>query len=110
MTREPIVSDRTPATRRAILRAAGGIGLAAPAVLRVRRADAAGVLNITAYDGFIPPGFRRRFEAETGIEVRVRLASSQAPELNLLVAERPDPLTDICTVTGNRIPSSSTHR
>jgi len=33
----------------------------------------------------------------------VRLASSQAPELNLLVAERANPLTDICTVSGNRI-------
>jgi spermidine/putrescine transport system substrate-binding protein len=35
--------------------------------------------------------------------VHIRLASSQAPELNLLVAERQSPLSDICTVTGNRI-------
>jgi spermidine/putrescine-binding protein len=103
MTGEPIVSGHIPVTRRGILRTAGALGLAAPAVLRARRADAAGVLNVTAYDGFIPPAFRQRFEAETGIEVRVRLASSQSPELNLLIAERPSPLTDLCTVTGNRI-------
>jgi len=102
MTGEPIVSGHIPVTRRGILRTAGALGLAAPAVLRARRA-AAGVLNVTAYDGFIPPAFRQRFEAETGIEVRVRLASSQSPELNLLIAERPSPLTDLCTVTGNRI-------
>jgi spermidine/putrescine transport system substrate-binding protein len=87
-------------TRRAILRA---VGFAAAAPMLWRKASAASVLNITAYDGFIPPTFKQRFEAETGIEVRIRLASSQAPELNLLVAERPSPLSDICTVTGNRI-------
>ena len=113
MTRAPIASGHTtvtrppvtraPVTRRAILRTTAVLGLAAPTVLRAHRARAAAVLNITAYDGFIPPAFRQQFEADTGIEVRVRLASSQAPELNLLVAERPSPLTDICTVTGNRI-------
>ena len=99
----PIAGDRSTVTRRALLRAGAAAGLAAPAVLRASRADAGAVLNVTAYDGFIPPAFRQQFEQQTGIEVRVRLASSQAPELNLLVAERPSPLTDICTVTGNRI-------
>jgi spermidine/putrescine transport system substrate-binding protein len=92
-----------PVTRRAVLRTGAMLGLAAPAILRSRRADAAGVLNVTAYNGFIPPAFRQKFEADTGIEVHVRLASSQAPELELLVAERQSPLSDICTVTGNRI-------
>jgi spermidine/putrescine transport system substrate-binding protein len=61
------------------------------------------VVKVTAYDGFIPPAFKKQFEADTGIEVQVRLVDSQAPELNLLVAERPHPLSDICTVTSNRI-------
>jgi len=103
MTREPVASGHIPVTRRAVLRTATTLGLAAPAVLRTHRGDAAGVLSVTAYDGFIPPALKQQFEADTGIQVRVRLASSQAPELNLLVAEQPNPLTDICTVTGNRI-------
>ena len=86
-------------TRRAALAAA----LAAPALLRAAPASAAGTLGVTAYDGFVPPAFRQQFEAETGIRVRIRLATSQAPELSLLVAERDRPLTDICTVTGNRL-------
>lgn len=98
MTRNPLGFSR-----RQLMRGAGALSLAAPVVLRPRRAAAAGVLNITAYDGFIPPAFKQQFETETGIQVNVRLASSQAPELNLLVAERPGPLSDICTVTGNRI-------
>lgn len=106
MTHRPIPSPGHPITPQPITRRAALLQaacLAAPAVLRARGARAAGVLNVTAYDGFIPPAFKRQFEADTGIEVRVRLASSQAPELNLLVTERPHPLTDICTVTGNRI-------
>ena len=86
-------------TRRAVLAGA----LAAPALLRAAPAHAAGTLGVTAYDGFVPPPFQRQFEAETGTRVRIRLAASQAPELNLLVAERDHPLTDICTVTGNRL-------
>ena len=87
-------------TRRAVL---AGAALAAPALLRAAPATAAGMLGITAYDGFVPPAFRQQFEAETGIRVRIRVAASQAPELSLLVAERDHPLTDICTVTGNRL-------
>jgi len=98
------LSGRPPhVSRRSVLRTTCGLLVATPAILSARSAAAAPVLNITAYDGFIPPAFRQRFEAETGIELRVRLASSQAPELNLLVAERANPLTDICTVSGNRI-------
>ena len=87
-------------TRRAVL---AGAALAAPALLRAAPAAAAGTLGVTAYDGFVPPAFQQQFEAETGIRVRIRLAASQAPELSLLVAERDHPLTDICTVTGNRL-------
>jgi spermidine/putrescine transport system substrate-binding protein len=89
-----------PVTRRTVL---AGAVLTTPAILRSRPAAAAGMLNITAYDGFVPPAFRTQFEAETGTQVRIRLAASQAPELNLLVTERDHPLTDICTVTGNRL-------
>jgi spermidine/putrescine transport system substrate-binding protein len=87
-------------TRRAAL--AGG-ALFAPGVLRARAAPGAGVLNITAYDGFVPPEVAKQFQSETGIQLRVRLAASQAPELTLLVTERDHPLTDICTVVGGRL-------
>ncbi len=100
----PVVASRSHVTRRTLLRAAGAMALATPAILTTRRASAAGgAVKVTAYDGFIPPEFKKQFEAETGIEVQIRLADSQAPELNLLVTERTHPLTDICTVVGNRI-------
>ena len=44
-----------------------------------------------------------QFEADTGTQVRIRLAASQAPELGLLTTERDHPLTDICTVVGARL-------
>ncbi len=97
-----VVPAHRPVTRRGVLRAAGA-GLAAPALLRSGRAQAAPAIRITCYDGFVPPAFKQAFEAETGIEVQIRLVDSQAPELNLLVAERPRPLTDICVVTSNRL-------
>jgi spermidine/putrescine transport system substrate-binding protein len=87
-------------TRRAIVTAAA---LSLPGLLRARPAAAAGVLNVTAYDGFVPEAYRRQFEAETGTEIRIRLAASQAPELSLLVTEREHPLTDICTVAAGRL-------
>ncbi len=85
-----------PVTRRAML--------AAPAILLcARRAAASGAVNITAYDGFVPPEVRKQFEAATGTQLRIRLAASQAPELSLLTTEREHPLTDICTVVGARL-------
>ena len=95
MTDKLIVADRVPVTRRSVL--------AGAALLAARPATAAGMLNVTAYDGFVPPDFRKQFESESGTAVRIRLAASQAPELTLLVAEREHPLTDICTVTANRL-------
>ena len=95
MTDKSIAPGRVPVTRRSVL--------AGAALLAVRPAAAAGGLNVTAYDGFVPPDFRQQFESETGTAVRVRLAASQAPELTLLVAEREHPLTDICTVVANRL-------
>ena len=88
----------TPITRRAMI---AGVALAAPAIRGARAASP--TLNITAYDGFVPPNVRQRFQADTGIDVRIRLAASQAPELTLLVTERDHPLTDICTVAGGRL-------
>lgn len=88
---------------RAVQLAQAAAVLATPAILRAGPAAAAGMLNVTAYDGFVLPAFRQRFEAETGIQLRIRLAASQAPELSLLVTERDRPLTGICTVTGNRL-------
>ena len=93
----PRVVTHRAVTRRAVL---AGAALAAPTLLH---AAPAGTLGVTAYDGFVPPAFRQQFEAETGTRVRIRPAASQAPELGLLVTERDHPLTDICTVTGNRL-------
>jgi spermidine/putrescine transport system substrate-binding protein len=96
-----IQAPNRPVTRRAVLASAG---LAAPVILLgTRRAAAAGVVNITAYDGFVPPGVQKQFEAASGTQVRIRLAASQAPELSLLTTERDHPLTDICTVVGARL-------
>ena len=60
-------------------------------------------MNITAYDGFVPAEFQKRFETDTGTQIHIRPAASQAPELTLLVAERDHPITDICTVVGTRL-------
>jgi spermidine/putrescine transport system substrate-binding protein len=95
-----IVARREPVTRRTLL---AGATVAASSLLRARPASAAGMVNITAYDGFVPPEVQQRFETDNGTEVRIRLAASQAPELTLLVAERDHPITDICTVSGNRL-------
>ncbi len=90
-----------PVTRRAVV---GAAALAAPALmLRAGPARAAGTLNITAYDGFVPPDVQKQFEATSGTQVRIRLAASQAPELSLLTTEREHTLTDICTVVGARL-------
>jgi spermidine/putrescine transport system substrate-binding protein len=93
----------TPVTRRALLRGAAWTGLASPAVIHSKRAEAASSVSIMAYAGLVPPAFKSQFEQETGIEVRVRPMFSQAPELNLLIAERPHPTSDICTVGGHRL-------
>ena len=97
----PLLINAPPkhVTRRAALVGA----LAMPAIMRPGAASAAQVLRVTAYDGFVPPAIKKQFENESGAEVRVRLAASQAPELSLLVTERDHPLTDICTVSGNRL-------
>ena len=97
--RTSIEAGRSIVTRRTVV----GGALALPALLPARRAAAAGVLNITSYDGFVPPDFRKQFETQSGIEVRIRPTASQAPELTLLVAERNHPITDICTVVGSRL-------
>ena len=55
MTDKPIAAGRAGVTRRSLLAA----GLAMPALLPPRRAAAAGRLNITASDGFVPPGHVR---------------------------------------------------
>ena len=99
MGRTSIPASRIAVTRRAAV----GVALAFPAFLRALPATAADVLNITAYDGFVPPDFRKQYKAESGVALRIRVAASQAPELTLLVAEREHPLTDICTVVGARL-------
>ena len=76
-----IATPTRAVTRRAVL---AGAALAAPALLRAGPVAAAGVLNVTAHDGFVPPAFGQAFEAETGAQVRIRLIAGQAPELTLL--------------------------
>jgi spermidine/putrescine transport system substrate-binding protein len=71
--------------------------------LRPGRARAAQTVNITAYDGFVPPALRDDFEKRSGMQLRIRPTASQAPELTLLTAERESPITDICTVAGTRL-------
>jgi spermidine/putrescine-binding protein len=50
-----------PITRRAVM---AGAALTAPAILRAHAAGAAGTLNITAYDGFVPADVRSRLIQE----------------------------------------------
>jgi spermidine/putrescine transport system substrate-binding protein len=96
--------SRIITSRRRLLQTAGATGglLAAPALIRPRRALAAGVVNVWTYDGFVPEGFKEQFEAETGIEVRLRLVDDQGKEFNLMAAEAPELSADIVTVAGHR--------
>ena len=89
--------------RRRLLKgaAAGATVLAAPAVLRTN-ARAAGAVNVWTYANFIPDDFKKEFEKETGIEVRIRLVDDQGKQFNLLAAEAPNPTADVVTVAGHR--------
>ena len=81
--------------------AAGATLLAAPAYLR-STARASGVVNVWTYTNFIPDSFKSQFEADTGIEIQIRLVDDQGKQFNLLAAEAPDPTVDIVTVAGHR--------
>jgi spermidine/putrescine transport system substrate-binding protein len=87
-------------TRRSLLCAAA---LAAPAISTASRAASGRSVTVLAYAGLIPPRFKKQFEAETGIEIRIQPQFSQAPELNLLLSERERPTADLCTVAGSRL-------
>lgn len=76
--------------------------LSAPWVARPAWAQAK-TLNITTYEGFLPEDFLKKFQAETGITVNVRLTDDQGKQYNLLTAEGADPSTDVVTVTGHRL-------
>jgi spermidine/putrescine transport system substrate-binding protein len=96
--------DRIRTTRRRLIEAAGlgTAALAAPAIIRPRSARASGVVNVWTYANFLPEDFQRRFQEETGIEIRIRLVDDQGKQFNLLAAEAPNPSTDIVTVAGHR--------
>ena len=81
--------------------AAGATLLAAPAYLR-STARASGVVNVWTYTNFIPDSFKSQFEADTGIEIQIRLVDDQGKQFNLLAAEAPNPTVDIVTVAGHR--------
>ncbi|MEM7025857.1 MAG: extracellular solute-binding protein [Pseudomonadota bacterium] len=91
-------------TRRTVLKttAATGSLLAAPAILGTRKARASGAVNVWAYDGFVPEGFKEKFQSDTGIEVNIRLVDDQGKQFNLMAAEAPDFSADIVTVAGHR--------
>lgn len=89
--------------RRLIGAAAASLALlASPAYLHPSWAQTGGVLNIWTYNDFIPQDFIDEFQAETGIQVRVRLVDDQGLQFNLLAAEAPNPSVDIVTVAGHR--------
>lgn len=82
--------------------AASGVALAAPAYLKTLSAQDSKVVNVWTYANFVPDDFKAAFEAETGIEVRIRLVDDQGKQFNLLAAEAPNPTADIVTVAGHR--------
>ena len=82
--------------------AASGAALAAPAYLKHAHAQDSKVVNVWTYANFVPDDFKAAFEAETGIEVRIRLVDDQGKQFNLLAAEAPNPTADIVTVAGHR--------
>ncbi len=84
------------------LLAAGTASVAAPWVVRPAMAQSKTV-NITTYDGFLPPEFVEKFQKDTGIAVNVRLTDDQGKQYNLLTAEGAAPSTDLVTVTGHRL-------
>ena len=61
-----------------------------------------GTLNVWSYAGFIPDDVVEQFEADTGVEVNIRLVDDQGKQFNLLAAEMPEPTADIVTVAGHR--------
>lgn len=81
--------------------AATSVAIAAPAIIRPARA-AGGEVNIWTYNNFVPEDFKAAFEAETGIQVNIRLVDDQGKQFNLLAAEAPNPTADIVTVAGHR--------
>lgn len=92
-----------PARRRFIKHSAlGASALAFPAIMTSRTARAQGAVNVWTYANFIPEDFKAAFEAETGIEINIRLVDDQGKQFNLLAAEAPEPTADIVTVAGHR--------
>ena len=59
----------------------GGVALASPYLIRPAYAQQGGVVDIISYQGFIPEAFKAQFEAETGIELRIRLTDDSAKAL-----------------------------
>lgn len=96
--------SKSTITRRGMLKATAAAGaiLAAPSLILPRKARASGEVNIWTYDGFVPEGFKEKFESDTGIELRIRLVDDQGKEFNLMAAEAPNLSADIVTVAGHR--------
>jgi len=94
-----------PTSRRSVLKLMGGTALAAPFIIRPDLAMAqAGVVNVTTYDRFLPKEFVDKFQADTGIQVNIRLTDDQGKLYNSVLAEGDAPTSDIVSVSGHRVP------
>lgn len=81
----------------------GSVALASPYLIRPAYAQQGGVVDIISYQGFIPEAFKAQFEAETGIELRIRLTDDSAKVYSMLVAEGDSSPTDIILNPGQMI-------
>lgn len=91
-------------SRRVLLKgaSAGGLALAAPALLGTRPARAAGEINILGYPNVLPEGFKEYFEKKTGITINFRLIDDGNKAFALVTAERENPTLDVVQMVGTR--------
>lgn len=89
--------------RRILLKsAAGGLALAAPGLIGVRSARAAGVVNVLGNPNVLPEGFKEAFEKKTGITINFRVADEGNKVFALVTAERENPTIDVVQMIGAR--------
>lgn len=79
----------------------GAAVLGAPYIGRRASAEEK-ALNIWAYDGFVTPSFKQKFEEQTGIRLNIKLVTDQGEQFNLMAAEAPNFSADIVCVAGHR--------
>jgi spermidine/putrescine transport system substrate-binding protein len=90
--------------RRTLLKAgaaAGAVAVVAP--FSIRRARAAGEINIIMWSDYLPPSFTNAFEEETGIKINFTGIGSNEELINRLRATQGEGY-DICSPTNDRAP------